>query len=132
MKGERELEENRAELACFVKNVEARTDVALVFDSGRGFVGEALPEFRGKEEGRVGGNTFEPRGGVVWANGLIEGSIDFDSVEKLGEESGFVKIFRVAGRIDVAGPVGVGPACWTDAQAALGWRLIRGFFFRAH
>ena len=53
VKGERELDEHRAELACFVKNVEAGTDVAFVFGAGRGFVGEALPKFGCEEEGRI-------------------------------------------------------------------------------
>src|SRR5579864_2086489 len=93
VKGKRELEEHRAELTCFAENVEAGADVALVFGSGGGFVCEALPEFGGKEERGIRGNAFDPGVGVVRADGLIEGSVDFDGVEKLGEECCFVKMF---------------------------------------
>jgi len=55
-------------------------------------MGEALPEFGGEEERGIRRYAFDPGGGVIWADRLIEGSIDFDGVEKLGEESGFVKI----------------------------------------
>ena len=96
VKRERELEENGAELAGCVKNVEAGADVALVLGGGRGFVGEALPKFGGEEERGIGGNAFEPGGGMVRADGLIEGGIDFDGVKELGEERGFVKVFRAA------------------------------------
>src|ERR1700692_1165770 len=96
VKGERELQENRAELACTVETVEAGADVALVFGGGGGFVGEALPKFCGEEERGVGGNAFEPGGGMVRADGLIERGVDFDGVKKLGEERGFVKTFRAA------------------------------------
>src|SRR5580700_6017300 len=92
VKGKRELEEDRAELARLAENVEAGADVALVFDGGRGLMGEALPEFGGEEERGIRRYAFDPGGGVIWADRLIEGSIDFDGVEKLGEESGFVKI----------------------------------------
>ena len=93
MKGKRELEEYRAEFACFAENVKAGADVALVFGGGRGLMSEALPEFCGEEECGISGYAFDPAGGVVWTDGLIEGSINFDGVEKLGEESCLVEIF---------------------------------------
>ena len=93
MKGKRELEKHRAKLACFAQHVEAGADVALVFGRGRGFVGEALPEFGGEDERGICRYAFDPGGGVVRADGLIEGSIDLDGVEKPGEESCFVKVF---------------------------------------
>jgi hypothetical protein len=96
VKGKRELEEHCAEFAWFAKNVEAGTDAAFVFGGGGGFVGEALPEFGGEEERGICGNSFDPCGGLVRTYGLIEGSVDFDGVEKLGEEGCFVKIFLAA------------------------------------
>jgi hypothetical protein len=92
VKGKRELEEYRAELASFAENVKAGADIALVFGVGRWLVGEALPEFGSEEERRICGYPLDPGGGVIRADWLIEGSIDFDGVEKLGEECGFVKI----------------------------------------
>lgn len=87
------MEEHRAELACLAEDVEARANVALVSDGSRGFVGEALPEFGGEEERGIRGDAFDPGGGVIRMDGLVEGSVDLDGVEKLSEESGFVKIF---------------------------------------
>ena len=55
-------------------------------------MGEALPEFGGEEERRVSGDPLDPTGGVVWADWLIERSIDFDGVKKLSEKCGFVKV----------------------------------------
>ena len=82
-------------------------------------MGEALPELGGEEERGICGHTIDPGGGVVRTNGLIERCVDFDGVEKLGEECGLVKVFGAAGRIDEAGPVWVGPAGRADAQATL-------------
>src|SRR5580692_7414932 len=93
VKGKRELEEHRAELARLAENVEAGADVALVFAGGGGFVGEALPEFGGEKEDGICRYAFDPGGGVVGADGLIERGVDFDGVEKLSEERCFVKVF---------------------------------------
>ena len=118
VKGKRELQEDGAEFFCVAEDVEAGADGALVFGAGRGFMGEALPEFCGEEEGGIGGYAIDPGGGVFWADWLVEGSVDFDGVEKLGEESCFVEAFRAAGWIDVAGPVRIGPAGGADAEPA--------------
>ena len=91
VKGKRELQEYGAEFACVAENVEAGADVAFVFGGGRGFVREALPEFCGEEKGGVGGHALDPARGVVRADRLIKGSVDFDGVEKLGEECCLVK-----------------------------------------
>ena len=91
--GKRELQEHRAKLACFAENVEASANVTLVFSGSRGFVGEALPEFGGEEERGICRDTFDPASGVLRVNWLIKRSVDFDGVEKLGEEGGFVKRF---------------------------------------
>ena len=56
-------------------------------------MGEALPEFGGEEERGVCGDAFDPGSGVVRMDWLVERSIDFDGVEKLCEEGGFVKRF---------------------------------------
>src|SRR6266852_2951151 len=93
VKGKRELKEHRTEFARFAENVEAGADVALVFGGGRGFMGEALPEFCGEEERGICGYAFDPGGGVVRTDRLIERGIDFDRVKKLGEERCFVKVF---------------------------------------
>ena len=91
--GKRELQEHRAKLACFAENVEASANVTLVFSGSRGFVGEALPEFGGEEERGVCGDALDPGSGVVRMDWLVERSIDFDGVEKLGEKCGFVECF---------------------------------------
>jgi len=83
-------------------------------------VGEALPEFGGEEERRICSYALDPRGGVFRADGLVERSVDFDGVEKLGEEACFVKILWAAGGIDEAGPVWVRQAGGADEQAAMG------------
>ena len=85
------MEENGAEFACVAKNVEPCACGAFVVNGGGRFVGEALPEFCGEEERGIYGYTLDPGGGVVGADGLVERSVDFDGVEKLGEECGFVK-----------------------------------------
>lgn len=93
VEGKTELEKNSAQLARFTENVKAGADVAFVFGGGRWFVREALPEFGGEQERRICGNAFEPACGVFRADGLIEGSVNFDGVEKLGEEGRLVKSF---------------------------------------
>jgi hypothetical protein len=103
----RELQEDGAEFVCFAKDIESGADIAFVFFRGRRIMGEFLPELRREDERGIGGDAFEPKGGVVWTQGLIEGSVDFDGVEKFGEICGFVEIFGTARGIDVAGPVAV-------------------------
>src|SRR5712664_4356279 len=93
VKGKRELEEHGAKLARFSKNVEACACGAFVFGRGGRFVGEALPEFRGEKERGISGAAFDPGAGGVGADWLIERGIDFDGVEELGEECGFVERF---------------------------------------
>ena len=91
VKGERELEENGAELACFSENIEARACGAFVFGRGGRFVGEALPEFGGEVERAICCDTLDPGGGVVGSDWLVEGGVDFDGVEELSEECRFVE-----------------------------------------
>ena len=86
MKGEWELEENRAKLASLAENVEACARGAFVFGGGGRFVGKALPEFGGEKERGICGDAFDPCGGVVRADWLIERSVDLDGVEELGQE----------------------------------------------
>jgi hypothetical protein len=93
MKGKRELEEHCAKFACLTENVETLADVAFVFRGGRGLVSEALPKLCGEEQGAICCHASDPAGGVIRADGLIKGGVDSDSVEKLGEESCFVKVF---------------------------------------
>ena len=81
---------------------------------------ELLPEFCGEKESGVGRHSLDPQSCVVWAHGLVEGRIDFDGVEEFGQEGGFVEIFWAGLRVDVAGPIGVGPSGWADAQARRG------------
>lgn len=45
-------------------------------------MGELLPEFCSKDEEGIRGDAFEPKRGVFWAKGLVEGRVDFDGVEK--------------------------------------------------
>jgi len=85
------LDEYGAEFACVTKNVEACARGTFVFGGGGSFVGEALPEFGGEEEGGICGDALDPGGGVVRADWLIERSVDLDGVEELDEECGFVK-----------------------------------------
>ena len=92
VKGKRELEEHGAEFACVAENVEAGADVAFVFGGGQGFVREALPEFCGEEKREVCGYALDPACGVVRADRLIKRSVDFDGIEKLGEERSLVKV----------------------------------------
>ena len=132
VKGKRELQEDGTELACLAEDIEAGADGALVFGACRGFVGEALPEFCGEEERGVGGYAIDPGGGVLWADGLVEGSVDFDDIEILGEEGCFVEGFGAVRGVDVAGPVGIGPAGRADAQAARSFGCGVRAFFLAH
>ena len=67
VKRKRELQEDGAEFARILQNIEAGANGFLVIFCGRGFVRELLPEFRGKEEGRVGGDALQPTGGVFGA-----------------------------------------------------------------
>src|SRR5579862_6145825 len=53
------------------------------------------------------------------AQRVVEGSIDFDGVEKLGEIRGFVKPRRLSRRVHNAGPVGVRPAGGADKDSAI-------------
>ena len=78
---------------------------------------ELLPEFCGEKECGVGRDSLDPQGCVVWAHGLVEGRVDFDGVEKFGQEGGFVEIFWAGLRVDVSGPIGVRPPGRADAQA---------------
>ena len=119
MKGERELEEHGAELACFSENIKTRACGAFVFGGGGRFVGEALPEFGGEAERGICCDTLDPGGGVVGSDWLIERGVDFDGVEELSEECRFVKALWAARRIDEAGPIGVGPAGRANAQVTL-------------
>ncbi len=91
VKGERELEEHGAELACIVEDIKTCACRAFVVGGGGRFVGEALPEFGGEEERGVCCYALDPGGSVVGSNWVVEGSVDFDGVEKLGEECCFVK-----------------------------------------
>ena len=117
MEGEGKLEEDGAEFVGSAEDVEAGADEALVIGGGAGIVGEFLPEFGGEEEARIGGDAGEPVGGVIGAEGMVEGRVDLDGVEEGGQIFGFVEIFGAARRIDVAGPVGVGPAGGADAES---------------
>lgn len=117
MEGEGELDKDGAEFVGGAKDVEAGADEALVIGGGAGVVGEFLPEFGGEEKARIGGDAVEPVGGVIGTQRMVEGGVDFDGIEKGGEVFGFVEIFGAARGIDVAGPVGVGPACGADAES---------------
>jgi hypothetical protein len=116
MEGKRELEEDGTEFVGGAENVKAGADEALVFGGGARVVSEFLPEFGGEEEARIGGDAFEPVGGVVGAERMVEGGVDFDGVEEGGEIFGFVETFGAGRGIDVAGPIGVGPAGRADAE----------------
>ena len=117
MKGKRELEEDGAEFVGGAENVKAGADEALVFGGGAGVVGEFLPEFGGEEEARIGGDAGEPVGGVIGTERMVEGGVDLDGVEERGEIFGLVEIFGASRGIDVAGPIGVGPAGGADAES---------------
>ena len=77
---------------------------------------EFAPEFGGEEESRIGGDAVDPLFGVGRLHGMVEGGVDFDGVEKLGEEGGFVKIFGARIRVENALPVGIGPAGGADVE----------------
>ena len=120
VKRKRELQKDGAEFARFLKNVEAGADGFLVIFCGRGLVGELLPEFRGKEESRVGGDALQPTCGVLGAQRLVERSIDLDGVEEFGEIRGLVEILGPRRGVNVARPVGIGPPGRTDQDATGG------------
>jgi hypothetical protein len=58
---------------------------------------------------------------------MVEGGIDFDGVEKFGEESGFVKTLGARLGIKDAFPIGIGPAGGTDVNLLGVAGLICGF-----
>ena len=58
---------------------------------------------------------------------MVEGGIDFDGVEKFGEESGFVKTLGARLGIKDAFPIGIGPAGGTDVNLLGAVGLICGF-----
>ena len=121
MERERELEENGAKFVGRAQNIEAGANGALIGGGREGGVGgelmsEALPKFGGEDEAGICGDAIEPLRGVIGTHWLVEGSVDFDDVEEFGKVGSFVKILWAAGWIDVASPVGIGPAGGTDAD----------------
>ena len=85
------------------------------WNAGIDVVSESLPEFCGKNEAGIGGDTIDPLRGVFGAKRLIERSVDFDGVKEFSEIGGFVKVLGVARRINVAEPVRVRPPGRADA-----------------
>ena len=83
---------------------------------------EIAPQFCGEQEFRIGRDARDPLFGVGGLDGMIEGSVDLDRVEKVGEESGFVKTFGAGIGIENALPVGIGPAGGADRS----WRGVAG------
>jgi hypothetical protein len=77
---------------------------------------EALPKIGGEDEAGICDDAIEPLRGVIGTQWLVEGSVDFDGVEEFGKVGSFVEIFRAAGWIEVASPIGIGPAGGTDAD----------------
>ena len=76
--------------------------------------------FRSEDKGRIGDDAIEPECGVIGAQRLVEGGIDFDGIEEFGEVGCFVKLFGATRGIDVASPVGVRPACGANTEAVSG------------
>ncbi len=116
MKGKRELEQDGAETIGALEDVEAVGGDGDVDVGGGIFVSEFAPEFGGEKEARVGGDAFDPLFGVGGLHGMVEGRVDFDGVEKFGEERGFVEVFGAGVGVEDFFPVGIGPAGGADIE----------------
>src|ERR1700731_5115319 len=115
------MKQHGSELSGLVQRIEAHAHSFNICGSGGAFVSKFLPEFGGEQEARVAGNTGEPLCGQLWTDGLVEGGIDFDGVEKFGEVVCFVKTARTRRGIDDAVPICIGPARGTDVNFSLRW-----------
>ena len=122
-----ELQQHGAKALGVLQNVEAGADQGHVGGGGGVVVGKIAPEFCGEKEFRVSGDTLDPLFGVGRLHRMVEGGIDFDGVEKFGEESGFVKTLGARLGIKDAFPIGIGPAGGTDVNLLGVAGLICGF-----
>src|SRR5690348_2876606 len=125
MKGKRELQQDRAELARRPQYVKPGPHGALVVRGGAGSGGsnvvrEALPQFCGEEETRIAGDKIEPLFDIFRFERLVKRSVDFDGVEKLGKIRGFMESPRPARRINESGPVRIRPSGGADTQRVRG------------
>ena len=84
---------------------------------------EFLPQFCGEKKTRIGGDAFDPLFGMRGLHWMVEGSVDFDGVEKFGEKSGFVKSMRTRIRIEDFLPIGIRPAGRADEDPRMGGEL---------
>src|ERR1700728_4687587 len=170
MKGKRELEQDRAQLAGIAQDIEAGANGALVFGAGntsRGRGGAAefrdarpgqirrgvprrprtrslgprqgrkclmrksLPQLGGEQESRIIRNALQPLMRLPWLQRRIERGVDLDGVEKLREVRRFVKALGTRRRINIAGPIGIGPAGRSNANlASRGAERVAGIALR--
>ena len=121
VKGKRELEEDSAEFLLLAEDVEAGADGFFVGKVGTDFMGEALPEFCGKEKARIGGDLFDPETAMIGIQRVVEGGVDFNGVEKFSDVAGLGEAARFALGIENTFPVGVGPAGGAEAERG-SWR----------
>src|SRR6266478_5160951 len=134
VKSERELQQHSAELAGLVEYVEAGANGAFFVGADLrgggiakiGVVRKFLPQLGGEHEARIGGDAFQPLFGMLWVQRLVEGSVDFDGVEELRKIGSFVKALGPWRRVNIAGPIGVGPAGGADAKVCHGSWESRG------
>jgi len=126
MERKRELQKDGAEFLRITKDIKAGADSAFVLGRGGEIMGEPLPELGGKQKCRVGRDAIHPGCGVVGAKWLVKRSVNFDGVEESSEVCGLVKALGTVSWIDVARPIGVGPARGTDANLSLELRIGRG------
>src|SRR5579872_3717234 len=124
MKGKRILQQDGAEPIRVAQHVEPGTDSLFIVQRGSGFVSETLPHFGGKQETRIGRHTLDPMRGEFGTQRIVEGSVDFDRVKKLGEIRCFVKTARTMRGIEDSVPIGIGPSGRSNQYAMRFWRLL--------
>src|SRR4029077_956354 len=98
MKRKRELQQDRAELICCAKHIEAGANGALILCRGsrcyRSYVvRKSLPEFGGEHKARIRRHAVDPLRRVVGAQRLVKRSIDLDGVKKFRQVRRLVEPF---------------------------------------
>src|SRR5438477_2916258 len=128
MKRKRKLQQDRAELIRRTKHIEAGANIALLRRGGAGrrgpcVVRESLPQLGRKDKSRIRRYSFDPLRRVLRVQRLVKRSINLDGVKVFREIGRLVESFGASSWIDIAGPVGIRPACGADAH---GIRCGRG------
>src|SRR2546430_8232542 len=131
MKRKRKLQQDRAELIRRAKHIEARANLAFLRRSRAGCCGsyvvrESLPQLGRKDKTRIRPYSFDPLRRMLWRQWLVKRSINLDGVKVFREIGRLVESFGASSWIDIAGPVGIRPACGADAHGIrCGRRMAR-------